>query len=200
MVSELNLSKKEKVAVIALLIAIGVLLIVLLVLSRGISRYKDLQKNFALASVTPSFEIYTSPTATVSPSVTASSSASATVTATASPTATATEDPNRDLNSAKAVVVNFLNAYIDRSLTEAQPYMTEAFYKNYDQASFAGVSSPSRDSYQIINATVVNQGYVYGVKAYLYYKLNGEISNTDVLEFDVVKDGSKFLVSNMQED
>lgn len=197
MVSELNLSKKEKVTVVVMLCVIGILLIMLLLLTRGISRYKDQQKQLAEASPTPSFNIAAniSPTATVS--VGASASATETATATPTPTVTATEDPNRDLNSAKAVVTNFLKAYIDRDLAQAKPYMTDAFYGSFSQDSFAGVSSPSRDRYEIISALVVKQGYVYQVKVYLYYKLNGEDSNTDVIEFDVVKDDTRFLVSAM---
>ncbi len=196
MVSKLNLSKRDKVLIVIGLIIIGILLIVLLVVVRGVSKSRDEAKNLAVGSKTPVSAVVS---ATSTETTTATATAKASKTPTATPTTVPTEDPSKDLNSAKAVASNFLDAYIRRNLEQAKPYMTDAFYQSYDQESFAGVSSPSRDRYEIVNAEAVKQGYVYSVKAYLYFKLNGEDVTTDVLQMDVVKDATKFLVSAMTE-
>jgi len=193
MVSELNLSKRDKVLIVVGLIVIGVLLIALLIVVRNVSRARENARELASPTSTATTQIQSQNL--LSPSASSTSVRSATATATAAPSATATEDPNKDLNSAKAVVSNFMEAYVNRSLDQARPYMTDAFYNSYSQADFAGVSSPSRDRFDIISAEVKQSGAVYGVKAYLYLKLNGADSGTNVLQLDVVKDGTKFLVS-----
>lgn len=196
MVAELGFSKRDKVLIVIGLVVVAILLIVLLVVVRGVSRAKDDAKKAAEASRTATAE-----TVLISPgtSQTTTATSISTKTVVATPTAAQTEDPNKDLNSVKAVAANFLDAYIDRDLAQGKPYMTDGFYNSYDQAGFAGVSSPSRDRYEIVNAEVVKLGYVYKAKAYLYFKLNGADSGTSVLILDVVKDGTKFLVSGMSE-
>lgn len=190
MVPKIDFSKKDKIFIAVALIVVATLLITLLVIVRGMSKAKDEAETVAVQSQTPAVK-KVSPTAIASITATSISSSSP------APTTTATEDPNRDLNSAKAAVVNFLSAYVDRDLEQAKPYMTEAFYKTYSQDSFAGVSSPSRGEYEITGAEVLKQGYVYKVKAYLHLMLSGSESGTEVLEFEVVKDGNTYLVSSL---
>lgn len=196
MVSELNLSKRDKILIVSGLVVIGVLLIVLLVVVRNVSRARD-EREMSIKESGEIAQIQSLGSLTVTPSSTTASSK--TSTASSTPTATATQDPDKNLNSARAVVSNFLEAYISRDLEQAKPYMTDTFYNSYNQADFAGVSSPSRDRFEIVSAEVKQPDAEYGVKAYVYLKLDGEDVGTSVLEFSVLKQGDRLLVSGMTE-
>jgi len=180
---------REKKLIIILLAVITVLLIAILIIV--IKKRSDTANNLVSPTATAGYSpTYYSPT--VSPT------ASKTKTATATPGATATEDTDSALNGAKAVATNFMNAYIFRSLEKAMPYMTDAFIAGSNQEGFAGTSSPSRDRFDILSASVKDKAaQVYQVKTRVYYTLNGQDSGSEDFNLDVVKSATKYLVSNM---
>ncbi len=97
------------------------------------------------------------------------------------------------------VVNSFLTAWKQRSLDDAKPFMTTAYFNSTDQSSFAGVSSPSRGRTEITSTKAVTAGQKYTVIVRSYQNLQGaEIGYSDNT-LDVVKAGSGFLVNSLTE-
>jgi len=192
------MTRKQRILFYLSLAIAGVLLVVLMFLVRTVSKESDQNnraddENLTEATVSVSVSPSKTTTATQTPALTSTSIPTQT------PIVTATVDPNRDLNSVKAVVANFMQAYVARSLEQAKPYVTDEFFQSFTSEDFAGVSSPSRSGYEIVSAEVVQEGEQYNAKAYLHFELNGEPSGTQVLEFKVIKKDDKFLVSSMSQ-
>ncbi|OQA52334.1 MAG: hypothetical protein BWY43_00552 [candidate division WS2 bacterium ADurb.Bin280] len=191
-----QMTPKQRILLYVSLVIAGILLVALMLLTHAISKKSD--EN---ALIEDQAEIAQSTTATVSPTKTATIAPTSTLTATVtpSPTATASVDPSRDLNSVKAVVANFMQAYISRSLDQAKPYMTDEFFASFTNEDFAGVSSSSRSGYEIASSGVIEEDSKYEAKVYLHYELNGQPSGTSIFQLQVFKKSDKFLVSSMSE-
>lgn len=192
------MTRRQRLLLYLTLAIAGVLLVVLMLLAHAVSKKSDQIAQLEDQIVTGK-SVTATAVASLSKTATAQPTATLTSNATSSPTVTATVDPNRDLNSVKAVVANFMQAYVIRSLEQAKPYVTDEFFQSFTSEDFAGVSSPSRSGYEIVSAEVVQEGKKYSAKTYLHLELNGEPSGTQVLEFDVIKKEDKFLVSSMSQ-
>lgn len=109
------------------------------------------------------------------------------------------KDSTTNLDAAKAVVKKFLDAKKTRSLENAKPYMTTAFYNSTNQADFAGTSSPSMGRYTILTAEYLSSADLYQVKARVYQNLqNEEVGYSDNIYLVVNQNGS-FLVNEVKE-
>lgn len=136
---------------------------------------------------------------TITDTNTVTSNTASTNTAASSTTTTTNTDDSANTAAARAVAINFLNAWSERSLADAKAYMTTSFYGASNQADFAGVSSPSRARFTITSTTTVTNGSKYTVVARCYQNLSGEeIGYTDNT-LDVEKVGNSFLVNAMTE-
>ena len=116
-----------------------------------------------------------------------------------SSTSASAKGPDENLTAAKAVVKNFLDAKKTRSLENAKPYMTTAFYSSSNQEGFAGTSSPSMGRYTISTAEYLSAADLYKVKARVYQNLqNEEVGYSDNSYMVAVEDGD-FLVNEVIE-
>lgn len=128
--------------------------------------------------------------ATPTATATVTQTATKTVTQTATLTATSTQDFT---SQARSAAEGFLAAYVSRNLAEAQPYMTNAFYSTWTQENFAGVSSPGRLNYQIIN--VAKSGDLWQVDAKVNLQLSGEDAGYESWQLDIIPQDGKYLVN-----
>jgi len=132
------------------------------------------------------------PTVTVTQTASKTATKTATITPTATPTSTASEGST---TQARAAADGFLTAYVSRNLTEAKPFMTDAFYATWTQDGFAGTSSPGRLNYQIVDLTTVADRWE--VQAKVNLTLSGEDAGYESWQLDVVLEGEKHLVNAM---
>lgn len=191
------MTRKQRILLYIGVAIFGIILTILMVLIHEVSKKSDERDRLALEQAKMLQSVTPTPVPSLTTTVTTTVTATATVTATETPVATV--EANLDLNSVKAVVANFMQAYVARNLEQAKPYMTDEFLSSFTSADFAGVSSPSRDRFEIVSASVVEADKRFYTKVYLYFKLDGADSGTSILELNTIKDGSKFLVSSMQE-
>lgn len=128
------------------------------------------------------------------------SSTDSTVAPVTPPATTTPVTPETDnIAAVNKVATSFLNAWSQRSLDTAKPYMTTAYYSSTDQGSFAGVSSPSRGRFVINTTTAVTAGQKYTVKVTAYQNLGGEEIGSAQVTLDIVKSGTAFLVNSLAE-
>jgi len=120
-------------------------------------------------------------------------------TSTSSSTASSAKDSQTNLDSAEAVVKNFLDAKKTRSLENAKSYMTTAFYNSTNQEEFAGTSSPSMGRYTITKAEYLSTADLYKVTARVYQNLQNEEVGYAENTYMVENQSGKFLVNEVKE-
>lgn len=133
--------------------------------------------------------------ANASPTVTATVTQTATKTATKTTTPTVTITAEDQTPQVRTSADGFLGAYVSRSLNAAKPYATDAFYSTLTQEGFAGVSSPGRLNFEIVDISTGADRWQ--VKAKVNLQLNGEDAGYESWQLDVVFEGGKYLVSAM---
>ena len=129
----------------------------------------------------------------------ASQQSSTSSSSTSSSATSGAKSSQTNLDAAKAVVKKFLDAKKTRSLENAKPYMTTAFYNSTNQADFAGTSSPSMGRYTILTAEYLSNADLYQVKARVYQNLQNEEVGYSDNTYMVVSEGGKFLVNEVKE-
>lgn len=132
-----------------------------------------------------------------STSTSATSSAS-TPSANKSISSTSTSGSSEDqyLTSCQETAQGFMDARKDRDLEEAKPYVTSDFLANYDAASFAGVSSPGVDSFDVGDVKIMSKDANYDIPITVHWILSGEPSgDTNWTLYSIIIDG-KCLVND----
>jgi hypothetical protein len=104
-----------------------------------------------------------------------------------------------NLDMAKEVTKNFLDAKKTRGLTNAKPYTTDAWYKATNQEEFAGVSSPSMGRFIISKAEYLSAADLYKITATVYQNLQSEEVGYSVNSYMVVDQNGNFLVNEVKE-
>jgi len=91
---------------------------------------------------------------------------------------------------------NYLTAKKTRGLENAKPYMTSTFYKSYSQSTFAGVSSPSMNRFDILSVAAKEVGTSYTATTKLWYSLQGQEVGYFPNTYEIIKVGSQYLVNS----
>jgi hypothetical protein len=187
---QIKISKKA--LRITLFVVIGVLILVLI----GTLIWRGRQVNQARNLVD------SSPTATVIATATATQSLvvinGASPAVSAQSTSTQTEQ-DIIFGRVKTAATSFMNAYIDRSLSEAKPYMTDSFYNSTNDSDFAGVSSPGRDHFTFTSEVTAGAN-VYQIDVKVYLKLNGDDAGMNSFRLNILPVGGvdgNYLVDSM---
>jgi len=136
-------------------------------------------------------EANATPTVTATVSATATKTATKTATSTSTTTATSEDQTPNVRQSAEG----YLGAYVGRDLPDAKPYMTDSFFGTWTAEAFAGVSSPGRLNYQIVDISTVADRWEVSAKVNL--QLGGEDAGYESWKLDVVLEGGKYLVNAM---
>ena len=135
-------------------------------------------------------------TASVTATTTATVSQTPTKTATETVSQTSTLTSDDQTPQVRTAAEGFLNAYVRRNLEEAKPYMTAVYFATWTQEGFAGVSSPGRVDFKIVDiATVADR---WEVEAQVNLQLNGEEVGHESWQVDVFFEDGKYLVGDMK--
>ncbi len=133
--------------------------------------------------------------ANATPTATATVTQTATKTATKTSTATVTSTAEDRTPQVRTASDGFLGAYVGRNLADAKPFMTDGFFASWTQEGFAGVSSPGRLNFEVVD--ISTGAGPWQVLAKVNLQLNGEDAGYESWRLDVDLVDGKYLVSAM---
>lgn len=98
----------------------------------------------------------------------------------------------------RILVDNFMQARINRNLDAVKPYVTDEFLKKYDQAAFAGASSPSLSSYEVIRVQYIGSN-TYQIIVQTKWTLSGNEAGVKDWTLIATKSTDKYLINDYSE-